>query len=141
MSLVVAAYNENDIVIGWDDPSTYKDPHIGKAITPPEVVQKVRKINDRLVLMITGYYTSDTVQFMNDFASSAKELFDLDIAFERLSKMAKETLVIHEIDKSWTPKLSDRLRVATSRTTRVTETLAVIVAHAGLASQRTTYAG
>ncbi|HEY4964200.1 MAG TPA: hypothetical protein VIH90_05885 [Candidatus Saccharimonadales bacterium] len=99
MSLVVAAYNDNDIVIGWDDPSTYKDPQTGKTITPPEKVQKVRKINDKLALMITGAYTSYTVTFMNNFASSAKGLIDLGIAFEELSKMAKETMTMHKIDR------------------------------------------
>lgn len=98
MSLVVAAYNDNDIVIGWDDPSTYKNPHTGKTITPPEEVQKVRKINDKLALMITGDYTSDTVKLMKDFASSAKDEFDLNAAFEKLSEMAKATIILHEID-------------------------------------------
>jgi hypothetical protein len=95
MSIVVAAYNETDIVIGWDSPSTYKDALTGKAIIPPEEVQKVRRINDRLALMITGTYMSDKIPFMKDFATSVKEVVDLDTAFDRLSAMAKETMTVY----------------------------------------------
>lgn len=93
MSLIVAAYNDTDIVIGWDSLSTYRKD--GAAYTPDEEAVKVRQINDSLAFMITGAYMSDKVQFMKDFASSTEAVVDLGTAFERLSAMAQTAMTMH----------------------------------------------
>jgi hypothetical protein len=95
MSLVLGAYNEKDIVVAWDSLSTYKDPFTGAAFSPPDEMDKVQKINDKLAIMITGDYWSDKIQFIREFVSSNKNEFDLESAFKKLTSLAQATMTIH----------------------------------------------
>lgn len=92
MSLVVAAHNNRDIVIGSESLSTTTKMGTRQA---DYTVEKVIRLNERLVLMITGRYMSDKIQFINDYKTSVNATFDLDDAFQVLFEQAGREMTIH----------------------------------------------
>lgn len=94
MSLIIAAHNNDDIVIGTESLSTFTQD--GKPFTPEKYeVLKVTEINSSLALMITGAYASDKLQFIRNFKQAANNVIDLDGAFTRLFDMAQNSMTIH----------------------------------------------
>jgi hypothetical protein len=96
VTLIVAAHNDKDIVIGCDSLNIYKDSVTGELMAnPPEETLKVRKINSTLALMINGTYTNDKLQFMRDFSLAVQDTDDLVTAFNQLSEMATKTMAMY----------------------------------------------
>jgi len=92
MSLVVAAHNDGDIVIGSESLSTTTKTGARQA---DFTVEKVVRLNERLALMITGKYVSDKFQFIADYKRSVSTVSDLDEAFQVLFEQAESTMTIH----------------------------------------------
>jgi hypothetical protein len=94
MSLIVAAYNNNHLVIGTESLSIYtKD---GKPHTPEDgEVVKVTEVNSQLALMLTGIYMSDKREFVRRFQGIVGSVTDLDVAFARLYEMGQRGMTVH----------------------------------------------
>ncbi len=95
MSLVIAAHNNNEIVIAFD--SLSRSTKTGSR-QPDSTVEKVKQINPKLAYMMTGGFMSDKLQFIKDYASSAQSTTELDTAFWSLYRMAKRLMVVHPSD-------------------------------------------
>jgi hypothetical protein len=93
MSLVVAAYNQADIVVGSESLSTYTT-QAGQPFVPDEEVRKVQQVNPHLALMITGGYASDKIQFVRDYEQAVRETTDLEPAFQELFSRTR-SMTIH----------------------------------------------
>jgi len=94
MSLVVAAHNQADIVVGFESLSTYTT-QAGQPFVPNEEVQKVHQINPDLALMITGGYASDKIQFVKDYERAVRDTTDLESAFQELFNRTRRSMTIH----------------------------------------------
>jgi hypothetical protein len=92
MSLVVAAHNDRDIVIGSESLSTTTKTGARQA---DYTVEKVVRLNQRLALMITGRYVSDKFQFIANYQRSVSTTLDLDEAFQVLFEQAGSAMTIH----------------------------------------------
>jgi hypothetical protein len=94
VSLIVAAHNQDHIVIGSESLSTYtKD---GKHHVPEDgEVVKVTLANPQLALMLTGKYMSDKRAFVRRFQAVARNIANLDEAFDRFYDMALHNMTIH----------------------------------------------
>lgn len=92
MSLVVAAHNDGDIIIGSESLSTTTKTGVRQA---DFTVEKVVRLNERLALMITGKYVSDKFQFITDYKQSVSTVSDLDDAFQVLFEQARSAMTIH----------------------------------------------
>lgn len=94
MSLVVAAHNEHDIVIGSDSLSTYTT-QAGQPFVPSEEVQKAHQINPHLAFMIAGGYASDKIRFVKDYEQTVRHVTDLESAFQELFNRTRRSMTIH----------------------------------------------
>jgi hypothetical protein len=83
MSLVVAAHNQADIVVGFESFSTYTT-QAGQPFVPGEEARKVHEINPHLALMITGIYSGKTVQFIKEYEYAVSDVTNLEAAFQEL---------------------------------------------------------
>lgn len=92
MSLVIAAYNNNEIVIAFDDLS--RSNRTG-SYESDSAVEKVKGINPKLAYMMTGGFMSDKLQFINDYARSTQLITELDTAFLSLYNLANLLMVVH----------------------------------------------
>lgn len=95
MSLVIAAHNNADIVIAFDNLS--RSTRIGSR-QPDSTIEKVKLINPKLVYMMTGGFMSDKLQFIKDYANSVRSVIELDTAFWSLYHMAKRRMVVYPQD-------------------------------------------
>jgi hypothetical protein len=94
MSLIVAAYNAENIVIGAESLSTLTQSD--RPFTPErDEVRKVTEINTNLALMITGKYMSDKIVFISSYTQAARNTTDLDEAFRVLFDRASRNMTIH----------------------------------------------
>lgn len=94
MSLVVAAHNRSDIVVGSESLSTYTT-RAGQPFVPDEEVRKVHRVNPHLALMITGGYASDKIQFVRDYEQAVRDVTDLEPAFQELFRRTRRSMTIH----------------------------------------------
>jgi|SRR5579864_5944714 len=95
MSLVIAAHNNNEIVIAFDNLSISTKTGSRK---PDSTVEKVELINPKLAYMMTGGFMSDKLQFIKDYAHSTQPTTELDTAFWSLYDMAKRLMVVRPSD-------------------------------------------
>lgn len=95
MSLVVAAQNNNEIVIAFDNLSIST-----RTVSrqPDSTIEKVKQIHPQLAYMLTGSYMSDKLQFMEEYVSSTQPSAELDPAFWSLYRMAKRLMVVRPSD-------------------------------------------
>lgn len=94
MSLIVAAHNQQHIVIGTESLNTIT--RDGKPFVPDKnEVQKVVEVNPRLALMITGTYMSDKLPFIRAYKRAVGDITDLDMAFRTLFDMGQKSMTIH----------------------------------------------
>lgn len=92
MSLVIAAHNNDEIVIASDGLS--RSTRTGSR-EPDNTIEKVKQINPQLAYMMTGGFMSDKLQFIEDYARSAQSTSELDTAFWSLHHMATRLMVVH----------------------------------------------
>jgi hypothetical protein len=85
MSLVVAVHNGRQIVIASDNLSTSNKTGV-KA--PDNTIQKVRQVNDRLALTVTGRFANDKFSFFTSYATAMSKETQLDAALDKLFDMA-----------------------------------------------------
>jgi hypothetical protein len=83
MSLVVAAHNQADIVIGFESLSTYST-LAGQVFEPGAKEEKVHQINPHLALMITGIYSGKTIQSIKEYEYAVSDVTNLEAAFQEL---------------------------------------------------------
>jgi hypothetical protein len=95
MSLVVAAHNGREIVVASDSLSTTTRTGVWAS---DDSIQKVRQINPRLVLAITGRYMNDKFPFFSSYASLASSQTELDAALDMLFDMASASMRIHQTE-------------------------------------------
>ncbi len=95
MSLVVAAHNNNEIVIAFDNLSISTKTGSRK---PDSTIEKVKQINPKLAYMMTGGFMSDKLQFMKEYVNSTQPTAELDTAFWSLYNMAKRLMVVRPSD-------------------------------------------
>ena len=96
MSLVVAAHNNNEIVIAFDNLSISTRTGSRK---PDSTVEKVKQIHPKLAYMMTGSFMSDKFQFMKEYVNSTQPTAELDPAFWSLYRMAKRLMVVRPSDE------------------------------------------
>jgi len=94
MSLVVAAHNQTDIVVGSESLSTYTTQD-GQPFVPGEEVRKVHQVNPHLALMITGGYASDKIRFVKDYEQAVRDTTILEPAFQELFSRTRRSMIIH----------------------------------------------
>ncbi len=95
MSLVIAAHNDNEIVIAFDSLSRSTRTGLRQ---PDSTIEKVKQIHPKLAYMMTGGYVSDKLQFLKDYTNSTQSTTELDTAFWSLYNMAKRRMVIRPLD-------------------------------------------
>lgn len=95
MSLVIAAHNDNEIVIAFDSLSRSTRTGVRQA---DSIVEKVKQIHPTLAYMMTGGYMSDKLQFLKDYTNGTQSTTELDTAFWSLYNMAKQRMVIRPSD-------------------------------------------
>src|SRR5258708_3831837 len=95
MSLVIAAHNNNEIVIAFDSLSRSTKTGSRK---PDSAIEKVKQINPKLAYMMTGGFMSDKLQFIKDYAYRSQSTPELDTAFWSLYDMAKRLMVVRPSD-------------------------------------------
>jgi hypothetical protein len=94
MSLILAIANRKDIVIGCE--SKFGLTQDGKPHSTTDELKKVRRINKKLALMVTGEYASDKLQFFKDYVSAAKNITNLHKAAALLDNMVEKTLPLNQ---------------------------------------------
>lgn len=95
MSMVVAAHNDCEIVVASDSLSTSTQTG---AWATDDAIQKVRSINVRLALAITGRYTSEKLPFFSSYVSAVSNETELDAALDRLFDMSAATMRLHQAE-------------------------------------------
>jgi hypothetical protein len=95
MSLLAAAHNGRQIVITSDNLSTSTKTGV-KA--PDDTIQKVRRINDRLALAVTGRFASDKFPFFTSYVTATSKETQLDAARDKLFDMAVASMRIHQLE-------------------------------------------
>lgn len=92
MSIVIAAHNDNEIVMAFDDLS--RSTRTG-SYEPDSTIEKVKLIHPKLAYMMTGHFMSDKLQFIKDYVCSVQSTTELDTAFWALYRMAQKRMVAH----------------------------------------------
>jgi hypothetical protein len=92
MSLVIAAHNNNEIVIAFD--SLSRSTRTGSR-EPDSTIEKVKQINPTLAYMMTGSFMNDKLQFIKDFADQTQSPMELDTAFWSLHNMATRLMAVY----------------------------------------------
>jgi hypothetical protein len=95
MSLVIAAHNNNTIVIASDGLS--RSTRTGSRESD-NTIEKVKRINLKLAYMMTGTYMSDKLQFIKEYARSIRPNTELDAAFWSLYHTAQRRMVVHPLE-------------------------------------------